>query len=146
MTRRKECRFQNKRLNASSWDTNAGPSLMIRLPSQVPRLYGITVCVLIYFFWNLERNISLMCLMFFGLAKTYNSADTHVSPAQFLRVIWKMVFQAVTDYLFITFISTDCIHSFAMCFSQCCYIIRIFILLMFYKSMIFFRYLKAYLN
>lgn len=128
MTRRKECHFQNKRLNASSWDTNAGPSLMIRLPSQVPRSYRITVCVLICFFWNLERNTSLMCLMFSGFDKTYNSADTHVSPAQFLRVIWKMVFQAVIDYLFITFISTDCIHSFAMCFSQCCYIIWIFIL------------------
>ena len=40
----------------SSWDTNAGVLLMIRLSSQVPSPYWFTVYVLIFsfFFWNLE--------------------------------------------------------------------------------------------
>ena len=52
----------------SSWDTNAGVLLMIRLSSQVPSPYWFAVYVLVFFFlfflkpW---RNASLACFMFF---------------------------------------------------------------------------------
>ena len=37
-----------------SWDINAGPPLVIRLPSQAPRPYWLTIHILALFLWNFE--------------------------------------------------------------------------------------------
>ena len=154
MTRRKECHFQNKRLNASSWDTSAGP-LMMRLPSQVPRLYWVTVCVFICLFWNLERNISLMCLMFFGLDKKlcWQPCFSSAIPQSNLRHVFQAIVLTLAQVRLFYYRSFICYFHQHRLYTLFC---NVFLSVLLYypnfrvinvlKKYDFFSYLIAFLN
>ena len=73
-----------------SRDASAAPPLMLRLPSWVPRPYGLDVCVLLCFLGFVRfkpwKNVALTCWMFFVLRR-YKTV--------YLREIWEAVFQPV---------------------------------------------------
>ena len=87
----------------SSWDANAGSPLMLAgLPSWGPSPWWLAVHTLVWFFpfrFFLGGGIlgeSLPDLFHVHCSdKTQNCAENHASWEQFLRVIWKVVFQAV---------------------------------------------------
>ena len=82
----------------SSWDTDAGSPLMIRLLSQVPRLCLLTcwsTCwSVLCFFFETCRNVTLTCLMFFVLTRYKSVAENPASLKQFRRAIWEAGFWA----------------------------------------------------
>ena len=82
-----------------SWDANAGSPLRLAgLPSWRPRPWWLAVHMLVwffpfFFFLILEERLPDLFHVHCS-NKTQNCAENHASWERFLRVIWKVVFQA----------------------------------------------------